>query len=78
MQGILTGCLSFTGGFGAFWSSYLIKYRTRKQCFMDLALAMIVVCVLLQVQNLWVLLIARCLQGMTIGMITAVVPMYIK
>ena len=32
VQGILTGILSFTGGIGAFCSSYMLSTFTRKQC----------------------------------------------
>ena len=78
MQGILTGCISFAGGLGAFWSSILIKKCSRKQSFEILAIAMIIVCFLLQFCDIRVLLIARCLQGIIIGMISSVTPMYIR
>lgn len=78
MQGILTGCIAFTGGLGAFWSSVLIKRFSRKECFQVLSTAMVIVCCFLQIADLRVLLVARCVQGIIAGMITAVSPMYIR
>lgn len=78
MQGLLTGCLSFTGGLGAFWSSALLSRRSRKECLQILSVFMIAICVLLMIPNLYILLIARCLQGICIGMITAIGPIFIR
>ncbi len=78
IQGILTGCLSFTGGLGAFWSSNLITRFSRKQCLQILSIFMILVSVLLMIRDVRVLMIARCLQGICIGMISAVSPVFIR
>ena len=78
MQGILTGCLSFTGGVGAFWSSALISRYSRNECLQILCVFMILISFLLLIPNLVILLIARCLQGFCIGMITAIGPIYIR
>lgn len=78
MQGILTGCLSFTGGLGAFWSSVLLSRCSRKQGLQILSISMILICLLLMIPNLPILLIARCLQGICIGMVTAIGPIFIR
>lgn len=78
LQGLLTGCLSLTGGLGARASGYLLSSLSRRHCFCFLCLFMLVVCGLLMVPSLPVLLLARCLQGFCIGMISAVTPIYLR
>lgn len=78
MQGLLTGCVSLLGGFGAFWSSWLLGACSRRRCLEVLACGMILACLVLQVPYMGALLLARCLQGICIGMISAVAPLFIR
>lgn len=78
MQGLLTGILSLTGGIGAYMSKYLLTFFTRKQCFQILSTSTILICLLLLIPNLSILFISRCIQGLIIGMIASITPLYLR
>lgn len=78
MQGLLTGCLSLAGGLGAYVSSLLLKSFSRIQCYQIIGVATIFICVLMLTGNITTLLIGRVVQGIIIGITSALNPLYVR
>lgn len=78
IQGILTGSLSLTGGFGALISSYFLRKYTRKECYQIIGVSMVIVCFMMLFPHLGTLLVGRLAQGLIIGMTSSINPIYIK
>lgn len=78
LQGVITGVLPFTGGIGAYFTSYMLNRFSRKQMFEILAVYTFFIHLLLMIPNIYVLFAARALEGLSIGMISAITPLYIR
>lgn len=78
MQGFLTGCLSITGALGAYLSSFLLQRCSRLQSVYFLAYFYVATGLLLQFPHIAFLIMGRILQGICIGMCSAVVPLYLR
>ena len=57
MQGMLTGSLSLTAGFGAYMSSLLFERFSRIQCYQIVGIATIIICMVMLIRNIVTLLI---------------------
>ena len=57
MQGMLTGSLSLTAGFGAYMSSLLFERFSRIQCYQIVGIATIIICMVMFIRNIVTLLI---------------------
>ncbi len=84
-QGILTGCVPIGGGIGALASDILMKrfsrrydiFKLRQYIFVVNALAF-ATGLLLYIQNAYVLLLIRVIQGLCVGFYSAITPVIIK
>jgi MFS family permease len=77
-QGFFTGCIPASACAGALLSSKLLKLFSRKQFFYIISSICIVGTFLIQTKVLILLIVGRLLQGLLVGIGTAVIPLYIK
>lgn len=77
-QGLLTGCISFTGALGSFLALFLVDRFSRKKCLMGLSVAAIILSFIIMIPHIWVLAIVRMIQGLVIGTISCITPLYIN
>jgi MFS family permease len=77
-QGFFTGCIPASACAGALLSSKLLKLFTRKQFFYIIGSICIIGTCLIQTKVMILIIFGRILQGLMIGIGTAVIPLYIK
>lgn len=77
-EGLLTGCISFTGALGSILSLCLVERISRRKCLMIMSGIAIALSLLLMIPNIWVLATVRLLQGIVIGIISCITPLYIS
>jgi predicted MFS family arabinose efflux permease len=76
--GWLVGLYHIGGAFGALLARLLIRPFTRRSFFLVLAIAGIISTGILQVNNIYLLMVMRVVQGFIVGAYMAFVPLYIN
>lgn len=77
-EGLLTGCISFMGAFGSIMALFFVDRFSRKKCLLFFSYCAVVLSLLLMIPHIWILIAVRCIQGLIIGAISCITPLYIN
>lgn len=77
-EGLLTGCVSITGALGSILALVMVDRLSRRKFLMAMSAISILLSLVVLIPDIWVLAIVRLIQGLVIGTISCITPLYIN
>lgn len=77
-NGLLQGCIPVGGGIGALGSSIVIKKLSRRNSLLFINFFAFIAGLMVMVPNIGLLYAGRVIQGLCVGMYSAIIPLLIK